>query len=243
MSRAKPISWSRSASSCPPRRAPGSRPAPRRQLRVERARDLVEEHDRGRIARARTIATRCCWPRRAVGILLRLVGEAEALEQLQASSLACLSERVENLARRRRPFRSTLMCGKRLKAWKTIPISRRTAFRSTPRAGHFTRRERRSAHVDRLEPVHAAKECRLAGARRADQADDLVFREAEVDPGEHLDSARSSSRSPSIRRASAFAASASCRRRSRSTGQSVNRASGMVTRDEDDRRCPCRRCS
>jgi len=30
-------------------------------------------------------------------------------------------------------FWSTLICGKRLKLWKTIPTSRRSAFTSTPR--------------------------------------------------------------------------------------------------------------
>ena len=43
------------------------------------------------------------------------------------------------------------------------------------------------AGVDRLEQVDAAEEGRLARAGRADQADDLVLGEREVDAAEHLE--------------------------------------------------------
>ena len=42
------------------------------------------------------------------------------------------------------------------------------------------------ARVDRLEQVDAAQQRRLAGAGRADQADDLVLGDREVDPAQHL---------------------------------------------------------
>ena len=41
--------------------------------------------------------------------------------------------------------------------------------------------------VDVLEQVDAAEERRLPGARRADQADDLVEIDGEVDPVQHLE--------------------------------------------------------
>ena len=41
--------------------------------------------------------------------------------------------------------------------------------------------------VDRLEQVDAAKQCRLAGAGRADQADDLVLGHREIDAAQHLE--------------------------------------------------------
>ena len=43
------------------------------------------------------------------------------------------------------------------------------------------------AGLDRLEQVDAAQQRRLAGARGADQADDLVLGDVEVDPAQHLE--------------------------------------------------------
>ena len=129
------------------------------------------------------------------------------------------------------------MCGKRLNDWKTIPISRRTRLTSTPRAvissppttirpasiGSSRLTQRRS--VDLPEPG------------RADQADDLVLGEREVDPAQHLELAERlvHALEPQSRRLQAprpVAAHASlpacCRRRSRATSQSVKRASGIV---------------
>ena len=80
------------------------------------------------------------------------------------------------------------MCGKRLKAWKTIPIPRRTRLTSTPaRRDLLAARATIRPRVDRLEQVDAAQERRLARAGRADQADDLVLGEREVDPAQHLE--------------------------------------------------------
>ena len=41
--------------------------------------------------------------------------------------------------------------------------------------------------VDRLQQVHAAQQRRLPRARRADEADDLVLGQLEVDPAQHLE--------------------------------------------------------
>ena len=78
------------------------------------------------------------------------------------------------------------MCGKRLYAWKTIPILRLIRLTSTPRRGDLLALDDDAAGVDRLEQVHAAQERRLAGAGRADQADDLVLGDGEVDAAKHL---------------------------------------------------------
>ena len=72
-------------------------------------------------------------------------------------------------------FASTVMCGKRLNAWKTIPIPRRTSFTSTPGAGDLVPVDDDPPLVDRLEQVDAAQQRRLPRAGRADQADDLVL--------------------------------------------------------------------
>ena len=125
------------------------------------------------------------------------------------------------------------MCGKRLKAWKTIPIPRRTSFTSTPRAVISSPWTTIRPAVDRLEQVDAAEERRLARARRADQADDLVLGEREVDAPQHLEPAeRLAERldaSAAVRRRAHASLPACCRRLSRATSQSVKRAIGTVS--------------
>ena len=108
----------------------------RDELRVERARDLVEEeklrlhregaHDRDALLLA---------AREPVGVLVPLVREPEALEQAR-SRPPPPRERDSPSALRGASvtFSSTVMCGKRLNDWKTIPIPRRTTSTSTPRA-------------------------------------------------------------------------------------------------------------
>ena len=129
------------------------------------------------------------------------------------------------------------MCGKRLNAWKTIPIPRRTRLTSIPRAGDLLAGDDDPAGVDGLEQVDAAQEGRLARARGADQADDLVLGEREVDAAEHLELAERlvdalDGRAgvwPKSDTGLAHASLPACwRRRSRATSQSVKRASGIV---------------
>ena len=120
------------------------------------------------------------------------------------------------------------MCGKRLNAWKTIPISRRMRFTSTARAGDLLAADDDAARVDRLEQVDAAQQGRLAGAGRADQADDLVLLEREVDAAQHLELAERLVHVLHAERLAHASLPACCRRRSRATSQSVNRASGIV---------------
>ena len=83
-----------------------------------------------------------------------------------------------------------------------------------------------------LEQVDAAEERRLPRAGGADQADDLVLGEREIDPPQHLEVAERLVDSLELERRGGAHASlpACCRRRSRATSQSVNRASGIVTR-------------
>ena len=99
------------------------------------------------------------------------------------------------------------------------------AFTSTPARGDLVAADDDPAGVDRLEQVDAAEERRLAGAGGADQADDLVLGDVEVDPAQHLELPErladavdlDHTRLPACRR-----------RRSRATSQSVKRASGIV---------------
>ena len=141
------------------------------------------------------------------------------------------------------------MCGKRLNDWKTIPIRRRSALTSTLRAVISSPPTTDPAGLDRLEQVDAAQERRLAGARRADQADDLVLGDVEVDPAQHLELAEGLVQRPRCaapRRCPAHAVAhtslpAWCCFRSRAISQSVKRASGIVISDEQRRRDEVRR--
>src|SRR3990172_10434582 len=86
--------------------------------------------------------------------------------------------------------------------------------------------------VDRLEQVHAAQERRLAGSRRADQADDFVLCEREVDSAEHVELAERfvqtlDGEGRRVCRAHAILP-ACCRLLSLAISQSVKRASGTV---------------
>ncbi len=87
--------------------------------------------------------------------------------------------------------------------------------------------------VDRLEQVDAAQQRRLARPRRADQADDLVLGDDEVDARAGPRARRTTCAGPRCAGASARHRAAPHgaprRRRSRATSQSTNRASGIVT--------------
>ena len=89
--------------------------------------------------------------------------------------------------------------------------------------------------VDRLEQVHAAQQGRLAGARGADQADDLVLGHGEVDPAQHLELAERLVQPLDPERVAHTSRPACWRRRSRATSQSVNRASGIGEEHEQRR--------
>ena len=82
--------------------------------------------------------------------------------------------------------------------------------------------------VDRLEQVDTAEQRRLAGAGGADQADDVVLGDVQVDAAEHLQLPEGLVHTVEEQRF-AHVLDACRRRRSRSTSQSVNRASGIVS--------------
>ena len=82
---------------------------------------------------------------------------------------------------------STVMCGNRLKAWKTIPMRRRMRSTWTPSRGDLLALDDDAPRIDRLEQVDAAQQRRLARAGRPDEADDLVLGDHEVDPAQDLE--------------------------------------------------------
>src|SRR4051794_35617711 len=79
---------------------------------------------------------------------------------------------------------STLRCGNRLNDWKTMPIRARTASASI-RGSQMSALELDDAVVDRLQQVDAPQQRGLARARRADEHDDAVLGDLEVEVVEH----------------------------------------------------------
>src|SRR6266540_6490591 len=89
----------------------------------------------GRIASARTIATRCCWPPESEsGKSLRLSARPKRARSAIASDSASARDLRNASVGASVTLRRTLMCGKRLYAWKTMPIRRRIRLTSTLRA-------------------------------------------------------------------------------------------------------------
>jgi hypothetical protein len=159
----------------------------------------------GFIASARTIAARCCWP---------------------PDRRSGYSPFLSRSPKRRR--RSTASVG-----LENDPDAAPHLVCVHLRPRDLLAEKLDAASVDRLEQVHAAQERRFARARRADQAHDFVGSQLDVDalqdlsPAERLVQALDLENGHGAHRA---APSASCRRRSRMTSQSVRRASAIVSR-------------
>ncbi len=89
----------------------------------------------GSIARARTIATRCCWPPESRSGKSRAFSSRpnrRSSDRPRSSASAGFS--FSAFRGPRVTLSRTLMWGKRLKDWKTIPIRRRIRLTSTLRA-------------------------------------------------------------------------------------------------------------
>ena len=157
------------------------------ELRVERARDLVEQHQL-------RLHRECAHDRHAlllpaaqpVGILVGLLLEPDASEQLACAALRVVARDAARLARREhhvlqhRHVRKEVvrleddadLLAQRvhvdLVVRDPLPVDDDLSF------------------LDALEHVEAAQQRRLARARRADQADDVVLDDVERDLLQHL---------------------------------------------------------
>ena len=187
----------------------------------------------GCIASARTIATRCCCPPDSrSGTTSRLSARPNRASSASASASACARFWPRTCRGASVTLSMTVMCGKRLNAWKTMPIRRRMRLMSTPWAVISSPSTMIRPDIDGLQQVDAAEQRGLAGARRADEAHDLVLRDGEVDAAQDLERAERLVQALDPERlAGLHQRCPPCAplRRSRATSQSVNRASGIVT--------------
>ena len=106
------------------------------ELGVEGARHLVEQQQLGlHRERAHDRDALLLPAGEPVGVLVSLVGEAEALRAARSPGRRPRARGCPSALRGASvTFSSTVMCGKRLNDWKTIPIRRRIALTSTLRA-------------------------------------------------------------------------------------------------------------
>ena len=158
------------------------------ELRVERARDLVEQQDVGlHRQRPDDRHSLLLTARQPVRVLVALVGQAEPRPAARSPRPPPSARGVFRTLRGASVTLSrTDMCGNRLNAWNTIPIRRRIRSTSTPSAVISSPLDEDPAGIDRLEQVDAAQERGLAAPRRADEADDLVLGDVEVDAAQDL---------------------------------------------------------
>ena len=90
-------------------------------------RSLIEESARGFTASARTMATRCCWPQQPVGVGVGLVGEVEPAQQGERLLARLLLAHPVHSGGCQRDVVEHRHVREQVKAWKTMPIRRRTA--------------------------------------------------------------------------------------------------------------------
>src|SRR5262249_20525588 len=163
-----------------------------------------------------------------VGIVARPVGEAEPREELAGACLSLGARAPECRLRREGDVAEHAHVREEIERLEDEADPPPDAVDVHPAPRDLVAADHDPSLVDRLDQVDAAEERRLARAGRADQTDDFVLHDVEVDPAQHLVAAE---RLPhTLERESTHASTpAACRRRrSRRISQSVKRASGIV---------------
>jgi len=199
------------------------------ELGVERARDLVQEQQIGlHRERADDRGALLLASREPVRVLVLLVGEAEADEEVACVRLGAILRRSQHLPGRERHIAEDGHVREEVERLEDDPdplthLVEVDALRAHVLPGHDD-----PARVDRLQQVDAAQEGRLPRTGRADQRHDLVHGDLEIDPAQHLDLPEGLVQVLDAEDAHASTPAACRRRRSRETSQSVSRVSGIV---------------
>ena len=204
------------------------------ELGVERARHFVEQHQpRLHRQRPHDRDALLLTSRKAVRILVALVGKAEAGEELLGLGIRLLLREAPYFPGSQRHVFEHAHVREEVERLEDDPDLAPDAVHVDAARRDLLAEDDDPAALDRLQEVDAAEERRLPRARGADQADDLVLGEREVDAAQHfvapealvdvLEGKRRTVRAHAV-------LPASCLRRSRSISQSVKRASGIVTR-------------
>ena len=157
------------------------------ELRVERGGDLVEEeHLRLHRHRARDRDALLLAAAQLVGIGVCLLLEPDPPEQDPGALLRGRARDAADLDRRDRHVPHHAHVREQVEALEHEPDLPSELDEVHPGPGDDVALEADLPALDRLEPVDAAEERRLTGARRADQADHLVRVDREADALQHL---------------------------------------------------------
>ncbi len=188
----------------------------------------------GFIARARTIAARCCWPPESrSGNSSFLSARPKRVEQLHGARLCLRLRQAERLARRKGDVAHHRHVREEVERLEDDADVAPHAVHVHAAAGDLLPLDPDAAGVDLLEQVDAAQQRRLPGSGGADQAHDLVLRDGQVDAAQDLEVVeRLVQALDSERRRRAPSVIGRRRQlplRSRAASQSTKRASGIVS--------------
>ncbi len=159
----------------------------RDEHRVERARHLVQEEDvRLHRKRPHDRDALLLAPGKPIGVLVGLVLEAEPLEEPSRPVLSIPLPHAEHLGRRQGHVAQDRHVGEEVEGLEDDPDPPADGVDVDVPVGNLSPFDPDATLVDVLEQVDAPQEGRLPGATRTDQTDDLVVRDLEVDPAQHL---------------------------------------------------------
>ena len=149
------------------------------------SRALVTSSSRSRsgcIASARTIATRCCCPPDSrSGYSMPLVGEPEPFEQRRCLRVRVIARASQHLSRRERHVAQHGHVREQVERLEDDPDAPPDPVDVDAPGGDLLALHDDPPRIDRLEQVDAAQERGLPRPGRADQADDLVLGDGQVD--------------------------------------------------------------
>src|SRR5262245_39010504 len=202
------------------------------ELRVERTRHLVEQHEPGlHCERTNDRHPLLLAAGQPVRVFVPLVGEPDARETLVRAGLGFVFRQSERFPGSERDVPENRHVREEVERLEDDPDPTAQLVDVDAGRGHLLASDDDPAGIDRLEQVDAAQERRLPRPRCADEADDLVLGEAEVDPAQDLELAE---RLVDVLEDEGGAVArhrmppASRRLRSRAINQSVKRVSGTV---------------
>ena len=199
------------------------------ELRVECARDLVEQHQlRPHRQGARDRDALLLTAGEPVGELVRLLREPDLLEQLERDQPSLARAGAVHLPRRQHDVLEHRHVREEVVGLEDDADLAAQRVHVDVAVGDLVAVDDDAALVDPLEQVDAAQERRLAGARRADQADDVVPLDLERHVVEHAQVAERLR--DLVELDEAHVAPARSRRSRVRIRWSVKRASGIVSR-------------
>ena len=157
------------------------------ELRVERARDLVEKHDGWPHRQSpHDRDTLLLATREPVRVLVPFVAQTEALEQRRGTFFGCLLVDPKSLARRERDVAQHGHVREEVERLEHDPDPPPHPVDVDATSGDLLAADDDPARVDGLEEIDASEQRRFARSRSPDQANDLVLANFHVNPAQDV---------------------------------------------------------